>query len=155
MPKPISEEDFEKKWVTAYQPPGGMLENVSNVGNESDAATAQKSGQDITSNKRKESILKGSSEARRSVIRQISVSKSTSEKLDEKMRRQSSESSTKRTSFYIPATPTPTATEQEKSKGISAETANRFGSFDENSEILLQPPEMDNQQSRRLIKNYE
>lgn len=130
VPKPLSEEDFEKKWVTSYQPPGGAIDVVTENGLD----TVKKTG-----------------ETRRSVIRQGSV-KSLGGKLGEKTRRHSSESSGKRTSFYTPATPAPTATEIHESKSGSADPSQRLSSFGESSKTLLHPSEMDRRQSTRLVK---
>lgn len=145
MPEPIGEEDFEKKWVTSYQPPGGVLQNVTGV----ESATGQKPGPDNSLTKGTDSNLKVGSEIRKSIMRQTSVNKSAEAKLDEKMRHRSSDSYGKRTSFYVPPTP---AKEQDASKNLSVDQSQRLSSLAEVSKTLLQPVEMNGRQSIRFIK---
>lgn len=128
----MSEEDFEKKWLTSYRPPG--------LTPESNESTVPKT--------RGESILKRPSESRRSTIRQTSASKSVDTKLDEKTKRPSFDSYGKRTSFYVPPMPS----EQDKIQGVSADTPQRLSYLDEVSNTLLQPSEMDHRQSTRFSK---
>lgn len=147
MPKPVSEEDFEKKWVTSYQPPGGTVETVT----DNASAIEQKSGSDISSYKKTESIQKQTSGTGKSVLRQMSMTKSSDGKLDDKRKSQSSDSGGKRTSFYIQPTPT----EQDKTKGSLSDPSQRLSSIAEGSKTLLQPCEMDHRQSSRFIIYYE
>lgn len=129
----ISDEDFEKKWVTGYHPPGGTRER--------DEST--------TTSKRTDSILKGTSDSRRSIVRQTSASRSADAKLIEKKPRRSSDGSGKRTSFYVPPTPAATATEQDKIQSLSPDPSQRLNP---GFNTLLQPSEMERLQCTRFSK---
>lgn len=134
MPEQVSEEDFEKKWVTSYQPPGGA-----------ESRTERKSGSDIsTTHKKMDSVLKHTSEVVRSTTKQLSMLTPEGKLV---MKRRSNDSYEKRTSFYVPPSPA----EEDDSK-TSASPSRRLSFLTEESATLLQTSAIDQRQSTRFVK---